>query len=268
MDESITDQSAVTDAGAEEALPATQQDDSAASTTDEPTSTNEQGDSAAQDDAGAGNGTKGDQGEDASLPSSDDAALKKWAEDHGLTLDSESATKAAKIAMDNQADFHRQRQQEAASEKFTPPEQPETDNPAIQALQQQLAQESLARYAESWKSRKGLTEAQAKEFANYFAEHPEKEQLITGGHLSLDEVYSLSGIGAADPAAIKAKGEQEGLQKLANKQQATAVRGNASNSAPSEGLSKANVDSWWDSLGSEGRSKPENRVKLDSILGT
>jgi hypothetical protein len=143
-----------------------------------------------------------------------------------------------------------------------------TTDPAVQEALTRAARVETTLAVERWKSQNGITAEQDTALGQYLVENPQKAWLVKNGHLSYDDVYAMSGVGKTDPAALKQAGGKEALQALANKQRATSPTGNATSSAPPAGLTKENADSWWDSLGYEGRQNPENRRKLDQILST
>lgn len=116
-----------------------------------------------------------------------------------------------------------------------------------------------------------LTNEQDDQMGKYLTENPTKIALLQNGLIDYDDVYRMSGaqsLGQPDAETLKKQGSKEALQQLASKQRATAVAGNASQNIAPKGVTKANVDAWWDGLGYEGRKDPANREKLDSILNS
>ena len=122
---------------------------------------------------------------------------------------------------------------------------------------------------ETWKVQNNISAEEDKAMGAYAKANPQTAELLTSGLLTLDEFRAIAvPAKPVDTTAIKKQGGQEALESLANKQRATAVAGNAVNSAPPAGLNKNNVDTWWDGLGSAGRADPDNRAQLDRILAS
>lgn len=116
-----------------------------------------------------------------------------------------------------------------------------------------------------------LTNEQDSMMGSYLTNNPQKLALLQNGLITYDDLYAMSGASSAgqpDADTLKKQGSQEALQQLANKQRATAVRGNASANSTPAGLTKANVEAWYDSLGTEGRRDPANIAKLNDILSS
>lgn len=141
-----------------------------------------------------------------------------------------------------------------------------SSDPTAQSALEMAAGVKLELQVERWKNQKQITPQQDEAIGGYLAENTDKAFMLKNGYLTLDDVYAMSGVGNTDPSAIKAQGGKEALEKLANQQRATSVTGNAVSGAAPSALTKSNVDSWWDGLGSEGRRDPDNQAKLDSVL--
>lgn len=164
------------------------------------------------------------------LPEVDDE-LSNFAASHGLELDSPSAIKAAKLARENQQGFHAQRHQEKL-ESIGEGASAGTDNQLVNQLYQDLAGLRASVQADKFRSSTKITPDKETALLGWLNDNPVKKQLVQGGHLSLQDAYTLSGLGASDSSAIKSQGAQEALQSLASKQMAMGVRGNAVNPAP------------------------------------
>src|SRR3569833_275714 len=249
MDEQPITETSAGSPGAEEALPE--------QTAEQPAdSTSEQQDKSS---------TAGDAG--ASVPEVDEK-LKAYAESKGITLDSEGALKAAKIAMDNQAEYQRTRQQ--ASELGKALQQPETpaqgseDDPAlarIQAVELKLAVNDF------WQQ-EGHDRTLEPKMAEIVTENPNLGLLVKSGYLSLDQLYSMArGSDTNRDADLKAAGGKEALQDVASKQQAKAIHGAATTSAMGTAeVPKDNFDSWYAGLSSAERAKPETQKIVNILL--
>lgn len=242
MDEQTTTAATATDTGTETtALPANGQPDAAATQATDTTSTT------GAADAGDAN---------APVPADDDAKLNKWAESKGIALDSDGARKAAKIAMDNQAEYQRSQQKASELSKALG-----SDKPAAPATQLDIPEEilnhpALAQLVDEVKTlRGGLTNmSTASQVSNFFQSTPDAKELepvmaeivtnnpvigelVKGGHMSVEQLYHMAR--GSNPDALKKQGGKEALEQLADKQQAKAVRGSATSSAFSSGKDDA-----------------------------
>lgn len=211
--------------------------------------------------------------EDASEPAQADTSdddLSDWASKKGIDLSTpEGQAKALKSWREAEKAMHH-KSQEASQLKKSLVDQPVTvdsDNPLVQSLAEEVVTMKRQAMIDSFTSKVNMTSDQEAEFAKYIID-TNKADLINGGYLTLEEAYKLSGVGSVDPSTYKSQGKQEALQTLANKQTATAVKGSASSNSLPAGVTKANVDQWWDSLGTAGRQDPANRAQLDRILAS
>jgi hypothetical protein len=107
-----------------------------------------------------------------------------------------------------------------------------TTDPAVQEAIDRAARVETTLEVERWKAANNITPEQDAAVGQYLVDNPQKAWLVKNGHLSLDDVYAMSGVGKTDPAALKKEGGQEALQTLADKQLATAPTGSAATSAP------------------------------------
>lgn len=176
--------------------------------------------------------TNPDAGEQ-SLPVNDEK-LAKFAESHGLTLDSESAVKAAKIAMDNQASFQ-QAQQKASQIEKDLSARADHDGSEVSRLAAIENELSLARFKEQhtdWKDHAATMDAVLEEpYTTRFGTFPRKEYLEQGLITWDDIYYAAKGRAPTQPQ----EDTTQVLQTIANKQRAGSVSGNAVNSAPPSG---------------------------------
>ena len=180
----------------------------------------------------------------------------------------EGLAKATKSYQEAEKRMHQTTQRSSELEKqlsSTAYEQVSEDPTAQRALET-AASVQLELQVERWKNTNGITAEQDAAIGQYLSENTEKAYMLKNGYLSLDDIAAMSGALRQDAAAIKSEGGQEALEKLANKQIASSVRGNAVTSAPPAPLTAANAEDWWAGLGPEGRADPANRAKLDSVL--
>lgn len=142
-----------------------------------------------------------------------------------------------------------------------------SNDPIAQQALETAASVRLELQVERWKQSNNVTPEQDIAIGEYLQENQQKAYMLKNGYITLDDVAAMSGAFKQDTSAIKQQGSRETLEKLANKQSATSIPGNAVTSSPPQALTAANAESWWDSLGAAGRADPANRAKLDSILG-
>jgi hypothetical protein len=242
MDEQTTTAPATTDAGTDTTvLPADGQTTAAATQATDNTTT-----------------TTGvsDTGGDKPVPQSDDDKLAKYAESHGITLDSDGARKAAKIAMDNQAEYQRSQQKASELSKALGSDKPAAPANQLDIPEELLNHPALAALVDEVKTlRGGLTNmSTASQVSSFFQSTPDAKELepamaeivtnnpvigelVKGGHMSVEQLYHMAR--GSNPDALKKQGGKEALEQLADKQQAKAVRGSATSSAFSSGKEDA-----------------------------
>lgn len=185
-----------------------------------------------------------DTGAQEALPAATDEKLQKFAQSHGLELDSPNAIKAAKMAMDNQAEFHRSRQQKGELEQ------------SMFAMSDESAQQQAQYTGENPEVLQRLQRMEVKESINdFWAANPDARQY----EAQMTEIAQSAGLYGTPEAILKAayamakaqdsdnlrsQGAQEALTSLAHKQQAAVPRGNAVNSNPvqSQAITPQNVD--------------------------
>lgn len=163
------------------------------------------------------------------LPANDEK-LVKFAESHGITLDSESAIKAAKIAMDNQSAYQQAQSKTAQLEKSLQT-QP-TDNVEADRVQRMEREFGLMKFKSEnpdWKEHEpAMVEKLSETVQTPYGVFPRSE-LVNAGFLSLNDVYVMAKGASAQPQ----ESVKDVLQSIANKQRAGGVSANAVNSAPS-----------------------------------
>lgn len=211
-----------------------------------------------------------DTGEPAQPDNSSDDDISDYLSKKGIDLSTpEGQAALAKSYREAEKALSR-KAQEASELRKSLVDQPvtvESDNPLVQSLAEEVVTMKRQQNIDQFVSEVNLSADQEAKLAEYISTSG-KAELINGGYLTLKEAYQLSGVGNVDPSQYKKQGSQEALQQLANKQRATAPKGNASNNTLPQGLNKSNVESWYEGLGSEGRRDPANQAKLESILGS
>lgn len=97
-----------------------------------------------------------------------------------------------------------------------------------------------------------------------------RSQLVNMGVMTLNDVYAMAkGSAPVNTEKIKTEAQQEVLQTLANTQRAGGANAHAMSATPAASrLTKENVDSWWEGLGTAGRKDPANKAMLDRILAS
>jgi hypothetical protein len=97
---------------------------------------------------------------------------------------------------------------------------------------------------------------------------PNLNYLVNHNVLSVESLYQMAR--GADPsleASLKTEGGREALQKVADKQQAKAVPGNATSSQmAASGPTRETRDAWYANLTADQRADPENQRILNSLL--
>lgn len=209
-DQTTTEETVEQSTGAQEALPEETTQESAEQTASESTEVEET--------------STGEETQEPSLPDADEK-LQKYAKSHGIELDSPSAIKAAQIAMNNQAEFHRTKQQKSELEKV---------------IDNGITEEAEAR---------GMTDDERLDIARikakltvreFFDATPEaktyEKQMIEllgdNPHLAgdLEGLYAKALLKSGNSETLKLEGAKEALQSLAGKQRAAAPAGAAVNS--------------------------------------
>lgn len=173
---------------------------------------------------------------------SEDEQLATWAEGKGLTLDSDNATKAAKMAREAERAMHQKAQRASELEK------------SLGTASDEIAEEVAVNTGKDPELLKRLQRVEVKESVrDFFDSNPDAKaieaemiaELAKRPHLAgdLEALYAVTKAG--DLSAVKSQGGQEALQKLAHKQQATVPTGNATNGsemASSTTITPQNVD--------------------------
>lgn len=219
MEDQTTTEEAVVDTGAQDALPVNADDTSAVADNQDQSATSEET----------------PQGEQDSLPEADEK-LKKYAESHGLELDSPSAVKAAKMAMNNQAEFHRTRQKSTQLEKSM---QEMGDVAAEQVADATGQDPELLKRVQRFEIREAVRDfwsdnPQAREF-----EEAIKEKITESGISGSAETLLKAGwamVQAENVNTLKSEGAKEALTSLASKQRTAAPSGSAVSSAPKQNV--------------------------------
>ena len=207
--------------------------------------------------------------ESAEATTSDDEDNSDYWAKKGIDINTaEGQAKAAKIYRDAEKALTQKAQQasELTKQINGQPLAVDTDNDLVRQALEKSSQLETTLTVNQWKAEKNITPEQDVALGQYLVSNPDKAWLLKNGHLNLDDIHAMSGVGKVDTSQVKKQGGQEALQNLANKQRVSAVSGNAVNSTPPTGLTAANAEAWWDSLGSEGRADPANRAKMDSLL--
>lgn len=208
--------------------------------------------------------------EPAQTDNSAEEDLSDWAAKKGIDLSTpEGQAKALKSMREAEKSFHTKAQQ--ASELERQLSNPVTDPDATQAEQAlaiatQLQNEKVIR---NWKEANNVTQEEDVAMGEYAKANPRAAELLTNGLLTLDEFRAIAvPAQRVDKEAIRKEGGHEALEKLANKQLATAVKGGASSAQTTTALNKDNVEQWYANLGTEGRKDPANQATLSRILAS
>lgn len=165
--------------------------------------------------------------EGASQPSEDDQ-LASWAEKKGLTLDSDNAKKAAKMAREAEKAMHQKAQRASELEK------------SLSTTSDEYAEQTALQTGQDPELLKRLQRVEVKEAVrDFWSENPEAKQyepqmielIQQKPHLAgdLESLYATALVKSGNLAAVKSQGKREALESLAHKQQAAVPTGNATN---------------------------------------
>ena len=103
--------------------------------------------------------------------------------------------------------------------------------------------------------------------AEYAQANPHIAALVENNVMTLQQMYDM--VRGSDPGLLdKARqdGGREALTKVAEKQQARAIQGNATTSAVTQEVTKDNFDEWYSGLSSADRAKPETQAIVNDLL--
>lgn len=167
----------------------------------------------------------------------DDDKLQKFAQSHGLELDSPNAIKAAKMAMDNQAEFQRANQKASELEKTMTGV---SDDYAEQVAEQTGQDPEVLKRLQRMEVKDAVRDFWSQDGVDRTYEPKMIEILGNKPHLAgdLDALYAL-----AVRDDVKSQGKREALESLAHSQQAAVPTGNAVNSQGSPAaITPQNVD--------------------------
>lgn len=211
------------------------------------------------------------QTQEAAEPSEPQDDNLDWLKSKGVDPNSpEALAKVADMYRNAEKAMHQSTAKASELEKsLTTDEQPtygQSDD--VQALAAEVQNMKLATKVNTFFSENPQARELESEMTKIVTERPEIGQMVKSGYLDLQDVYNLAAANPNREKALKTEGGREALQKVADKQLAKSVPGQATSSEFAKSVSKENVSSWWDNLGPEGRAKPENRAELDRILNS
>lgn len=171
---------------------------------------------------------------------SDDDQLAAWARNKGLELDSDNATKAAKMAWNAERAMHNKARQKSELEKTLTVNSDEkaeeiaqfsgVDPSYLKRLQRVEIRDSVRDFYDIHPDARDMESAMITEL--------QKRPHLAG---DLEALYAV--VKTSNLDAVKSQGRREGLESLAQKQQAAVPRGNAvTNSMSSNKITPQNVD--------------------------
>ena len=171
---------------------------------------------------------------DNSTVDEDSFDFNAWLEKKGIDPSTpEGKEQIAKSWRAMEKKMHQSTQKASELEKaaLEAPLEVDTDNELVrQALQKADAAETTLKI-QQWKQQNGITQEQDEAIGQYVTDNPNVGYLYRNGHLTLDQLYAMSGVGTTDASAAKAQGAQEALEKLANKQRAATPTGAATSAS-------------------------------------
>jgi hypothetical protein len=175
--------------------------------------------------------------------SDEDAQLQQWAEKKGLSLDSDNAVKAAKMAREAEKAMHSKAQKASELEK------------SMTEMSDTSAEEAAYATGQNPEVLKRIQRMEVKDsIRDFWASNPEAKQYeqemakiaVEAGLYGTPEAIlkaSYAMAVAGNQGALKSQGKREALQSLASKQQAAVPTGNATNAAQSsQSITPQNVE--------------------------
>lgn len=188
---------------------------------------------------------------------------EEWLRNKGIDpADPEAMAKVAAMAQNAERAMHDKAQKASKLEKELGTV---TQNGESEALARTQALEAKLATRDFFDAHPEARE-QEEAMVDWITGDPVQREMVKQGLLTLDQVHAIVSASGSNTQAIKDQSRKETLEGLANKQRATGVQGAATTSAPAPQLTSANADTWWESLGADGRANPENRAKLDRLL--
>lgn len=234
MDEITTTDAVTQDSGAI-AQPDEQQAEAVQDTSSETQSTDSTDDSASTD-------TSTDSAEEA-----DTSDINTWLSKKGIDPTSpEALTKIADMARNSERAMHKSAQERAEAQRqltsnFKNQADPTDANAWMQGQVQELKLKDMAR---DFVDRHPDVKDDLGGMSEYLQTNKDIQTLTEAGILTLDQVHAMYMNSPAQADKLREQGGQAALQKLANKQRASAVQGNASSQGTkSAGNSIAELES-------------------------
>jgi hypothetical protein len=196
-----------------------------------------------------------------------------WLQNKGIDPQSpEALGKVAEMYRNAEKAMHASTQEKAQLQTALeqPAENPGTDyqDDPVSALTAQVQALTMKSTVNDFFNANPEAKQYEADMASIVNNDPTMAALVKGGYFPIDKLYQLAR--GADPnreATLKSEGGREALQKVADKQQAKAVPGNATSSAMStSGPTRATVNEWYAGLTAEQRANPETQRTLASLL--
>jgi hypothetical protein len=168
-----------------------------------------------------------------SAPEADDK-LRKYAANQGIELDSPSAIKAARLAMENQAEKTRNYQKASELEKTVTAQ---SDVEAEQVAEATGQDPELLKRLQRVEVKEAVRDFWNQDGVDRSFEPKMIEILATKPHLAgdLESLYATAVMKSGGVAAVKSQGKKEALSNLAHNQQAAVPKGSATTNAAPKG---------------------------------
>ncbi len=159
-----------------------------------------------------------------------DDKLQKYAANQGIELDSPSAIKAARLAMNNQAEKTRTYQKASELEKAA---SAISDTDAEQVAESTGKDPELLKRVQRVEVRESVRDFWNRDDVDRSFEPAMVELLESKPYLAgdLESLYASAVLKSGGIAAVKSQGKREALESLAHKQQAAVPMGNATTKA-------------------------------------
>lgn len=249
---------------------------------DESTTTNEPTDTGVQETQPAGVDTQAaenqpaeptttEDSQEAATPVDDNLA---WLQNKGIDPQSpEALAKVAEMYRNAEKAMHNKSQEKAELQQaLQQPQEQLTDangnyDPTA-VLEARLQAIENERNVERFFNTNPDAKAYEEKMIDMVSTDPNLNYLVSNNVLSIENLYQMAK--GADPSleqSLKSEGGREALQKVADKQQAKAVTGSATNSQMATGgPTRETVNEWYAGLTPEQRAKPETQQTLASLL--
>jgi len=199
----------------------------------------------------------------------------EWLQNKGIDPTSpEALAKVAEMYRNAEKQMHQASSEKAQLQSaLTEPAQSDVadtynDDPQTSQLAKEVQAMKMERNVEKFWNNNPDAKQYEDKMTDMVTQDPNLKLLVNNGYFSVEQLYYMAK--GADPSresTLKTEGGREALQKVADKQQAKAVTGNASSSAMATGgPTRETRDAWYAGLTPEQRASPQTQSTLASLL--